>query len=160
MGYYLGAEPGRTTLEVTFINEQDSLRASVRAHFVSEVQPNLYLDGFAFLALESKTLKLDNDTLNVASYYTLTTGIVCTLLMRVVAKDGYEFWLQLKLTYRQTHIGMMILIGEAYSLVDDALLMYAGSLRRPIEAFTSELRVLLMCDPSQIARGCSHVRRE
>ena len=112
------------------------------------------------LALESKTLKLDNNTLNVASDYTLTTGIVCTLLMGVVAIDGYEFWLQLKLTYRQTHIGMMILTGEAYNLVDDALLMYAGSLSSSSEAFTSEFRVLLMGDPSQIARGCSSVLRE
>ncbi len=50
-GYYLGAELGRATLEGAFVGDQDSFGASVGAYFIAEVQPNLYLDGFALWGL-------------------------------------------------------------------------------------------------------------
>jgi hypothetical protein len=142
-GYYLGAELGRATLEGAFAGDQDSVGASVGAYFVAEVQPNLYLDGFASLGLGSHALELDNGTLNVASDYTTTTGTVGASLTGVVEGDGFEFWPQLQLTYGQTHIGMMTFTGEAYSLVDDTLSMDAGSVSMASGAFTAEFKVPL-----------------
>jgi hypothetical protein len=142
-GYYLGAELGRATLEGAFAGDQDSFGASVGAYFVAEVQPNLYLDGFASLGLGRSALELDNGTLNVASDYTTTTGTVGASLTGVVEGDGYEFWPQLQLTYGQTHIGMMTFTGEAYSLVDDTLSMDAGSVSMASGAFTAEFKVPL-----------------
>jgi hypothetical protein len=142
-GYYLGAELGRATLEGAFAGDQDSFGALVGAYFVAEVQPNLYLDGFASLGLGRNALELDNGTLNVASEYTTTTGTVGASLTGVVEGDGYEFWPQLQLTYGQTHIGMMTFTGEAYSLVDDTLSMDAGSVSMASGAFTAEFKVPL-----------------
>jgi hypothetical protein len=142
-GYYLGAELGRATLEGAFAGDQDSFGASVGAYFVAEVQPNLYIDGFASLGLGRSALELDNGTLNVASDYTTTTGTVGASLTGVVEGDGYEFWPQLQLTYGQTHIGMMTFTGEAYSLVDDTLSMDAGSVSMASGAFTAEFKVPL-----------------
>jgi hypothetical protein len=142
-GYYLGAELGRATLEGAFAGDQDSFGASVGAYFIAEVQPNLYLDGFASLGLGRSALELDNGTLNVASDYTTTTGTVGASLTGVVEGDGYEFWPQLQLTYGQTHIGMMTFTGEAYSLVDDTLSMDAGSVSMASGTFTAEFKVPL-----------------
>jgi hypothetical protein len=142
-GYYLGAELGRATLEGAFAGDQDSFGASVGAYFVAEVQPNLYLDGFASLGLGRSALELDNGTLNVTSDYTTTTGTVGASLTGVVEGDGYEFWPQLQLTYGQTDIGMMTFTGEAYSLVDDTLSMDAGSVSMASGAFTAEFKVPL-----------------
>jgi hypothetical protein len=89
-GYYLGAELGRATLEGAFAGEQDSVGASVGAYFVTEIQPNLYVDGFASLGLGRNSLELDNGTLNVASDYTTTTGTVGTSLTGVVAGNGAQ----------------------------------------------------------------------
>ena len=142
-GYYMGAELGRATLEGAFAGEQDSFGASVGAYFVAEVQPNLYVDGFASLGLGRNSLELDNGTLNVASDYTTTTGTVGASLTGVVEGDGYEFWPQLQLTYGQTHIGMMSFTGEAYSLVDDTLSLDAGSVSIASGVFTAEFKVPL-----------------
>ena len=87
-GYYLGAELGRATLEGAFAGEQDSVGASVGAYFVTEIQPNLYVDGFASLGLGRNSLELDNGILNVASDYTTTTGTVGTSLTGVVTGNG------------------------------------------------------------------------
>jgi hypothetical protein len=140
-GYYLGAELGRAALEGTFAGEQDSFGASVGAYFVAEVQPNIYLDGFASLGLGRNRLELDNGILNVASDYTTTTGTVGASLTGVVEGDGYEFWPQLQLTYGQTRIGMMSFTGEAYSLVDDTLSLDAGSVSIASGVFTAEFKV-------------------
>jgi hypothetical protein len=142
-GYYLGAELGRATLEGGFAGDQDSFGASVGAYFVAEVQPNLYIDGFASLGLGRNALELDNGILNVVSDYTTTTGTVGASLTAVVEGDGYEFWPQLQLTYGQTHIGMMTFTGAAYSLVDDTLSMDAGSVSMASAAFTAEFKVPL-----------------
>jgi hypothetical protein len=142
-GYYLGAELGRATLEGAFAGEQDSFGASVGAYFVTEIQPNLYVDGFASLGLGRNSLELDDGILNVASDYTTTTGTVGASLTGVVEGNGYEFWPQLQLTYGQTHIGKMTFTGEAYSLVDDTLSMDAGSVSMASGAFTAEFKVPL-----------------
>jgi hypothetical protein len=142
-GYYLGAELGRATLEGTFAGEQDSFGASVGAYFVTEIQPNLYVDGFASLGLGRNSLELDNSTLNVASDYTTTTGTVGASLTGVVEGDGYELWPQLQLTYGQTHIGKMTFSGEAYSLVDDTLSLDAGTVSMASGTFTAEFKVPL-----------------
>jgi hypothetical protein len=142
-GYYLGAELGRATLEGAFAGEQDSFGALVGAYFVTEIQPNLYVDGFASLGLGRNSLELDNGILNVASDYTTTTGTVGASLTGVVEGNGYEFWPQLQLTYGQTHIGKMTFTGEAYSLVDDTLSMDAGSVSMASGAFTAEFKVPL-----------------
>jgi len=168
-GYYLGAELGRATLEGAFAGEQDSFGASVGAYFVTEIQPNLYVDGFASLGLGRNSLELDDGILNVASDYTTTTGTVGASLTGVVEGNGYEFWPQLQLTYGQTHIGKMTFTGEAYSLVDDTLSMDAGSVSMASGAFTAEFKVPLdglsvsdshlMGYPSQTATRCSPLRR-
>jgi hypothetical protein len=142
-GYYLGAELGRATLEGTFAGEQDSFGASVGAYFVTEIQPNLYLDGFASLGLGRNRLELDNGILNVASDYTTTTGTVGASLTGVVEGDGYEFWPQLLLTYGKTHIGMMTFTGAAYSLVNNTLSLDAGSVSMASGTFTAEFKVPL-----------------
>ena len=142
-GYYLGAELGRATLEGTFAGEQDSFGASVGAYFVTEIQPNLYLDGFASLGFGRNRLELDNGILNVASDYTTTTGTVGASLTGVVEGDGYEFWPQLLLTYGQTHIGMMTFTGAAYSLVNNTLSLDAGSVSMASGTFTAEFKVPL-----------------
>jgi hypothetical protein len=142
-GYYLGAELGRATLEGAFAGEQDSVGASVGAYFVTEIQPNLYVDGFASLGRGRNSLELDNGILNVASDYTTTTGTVGTSLTGVVEGDGYEFWPQLQLTYGQTHIGKMTFTGEAYSLVDDTLSMDAETVGMASGTFTAEFKVPL-----------------
>ncbi|WP_144055518.1 Ig-like domain-containing protein [Octadecabacter antarcticus] len=142
-GYYLGAELGRATLEGAFAGEQDSFGASVGAYFVTEIQPNLYVDGFASLGVGRNSLELDNGTLNVASDYKTTTGTVGASLTGVVEGDGYELWPQLQLTYGQTHIGKMTFSGEAYSLVDDTLSLDAGTVSMASGTFTAEFKVPL-----------------
>lgn len=143
IGYYLGANLGRATLEGAFAGDQDSFGASVGAYFVTEFQPNLYLDGFTSLGLGSNALALDNGILNVASDYTTTTGTVGGSLTGVVEGNGYEFWPQMQLTYGHTHIGKMSFTGSAASLVDDNLSMDAGFVSMASATFTPAFKVPL-----------------
>ena len=143
LGYFLGAEVGRSILKGEFAGDQNGFGVSAGGYFVYALKPNLYLDGFASLGIQRKYLDIDNGTLGVTSIYDPVTSTIGGSLTGVVPMGSYEISPQVQLTHGRTNIGTMPITATAYGLTDSTLSMDAGSVSQSSMMFSSQIKIPL-----------------
>ena len=143
VGYFVGVEAGRATLEGEFAGGQNGYGVSAGGYFVSVIEDNFYVDGFASIGVTTKMLDIQNDTLTVTSTYTPVTSTIGGSLTGVVPMGSYEIWPQVKVTHGRTTLGTMPITATAYGMTDSTLSMDGGSVSQSSIVFNSPFKVPL-----------------
>lgn len=141
VGYYIGAEVAKSEIGGTFDGAQTMYGASIGAYFVSALQDNLFVDGFASFGVGQNQLSMSDGVLDLESNYLTQTGTVGTALTGVIQRGRYEIWPELAFTYGKTFIGTTTFEGAAYGLVDSNLLLEAGNMSVANLTLRTEFRV-------------------
>lgn len=143
LGYYIGGELAKSQLDGDFTGTQDQYGVSVGGYFVTALQENLLLDGFASLGAGRNNLEMDNGTLALESEYNTLSLTAGAALTGVIEQDGFEVLPELSFTYGKTFIGDVDFTGTAYGLVDNTLSLDAGDVSTASIMFRPEFRVPL-----------------
>jgi surface protein len=155
LGYFVGVEAGRATLEGEFAGGQNGYGVSAGGYFVSVIEDNFYVDGFASIGVTTKMLDIQNDTLTVTSTYTPVTSTIGGSLTGVVPMGSYEIWPQVKVTHGRTTLGTMPITATAYGMTDSTLSMDGGSVSQSSIVLNSPFKVPL--DGQSVANSLSLV---
>ena len=155
VGYFVGVEAGRATLEGEFAGGQNGYGVSAGGYFVSVIEDNFYVDGFASIGVTTKMLDIQNDTLTVTSTYTPVTSTIGGSLTGVVPMGSYEIWPQVKVTHGRTTLGTMPITATAYGMTDSTLSMDGGSVSQSSIVLNSPFKVPL--DGQSVANSLSLV---
>lgn len=126
LGYFVGGELARSTLDGAFEGDQDRDGLSLGGYAVHQLQDDLFLDGFVTLGVGRNDLDMANDVLTLESDYTTRTATIGAALSGVYPHNQSEFRPELALSYGKTWIGNVGFTGRAYGLVDDTLSLDAG----------------------------------
>ena len=155
LGYFVGVEAGRATLEGEFAGGQNGYGVSAGGYFVSVIEDNFYVDGFASIGVTTKMLDIQNDTLTATSTYTPVTSTIGGSLTGVVPMGSYEIWPQVKVTHGRTTLGTMPITATAYGMTDNTLSMDGGSVSQSSIVLNSPFKVPL--DGQTVANSLSLV---
>jgi len=140
-GYFIGAEVNKTEVKTSFTGDRQGYGVNVGTYVVTELQDNVYLDGFISAGLGKAQLEMGNGTLSVdGDYHTrsLTLGGAVT---GVYDMGSYEFWPELSATVGRTTIGNADFTGRAFGLVDNTLNLDAGDVTMANVVLRPEIRI-------------------
>ena len=126
MGYFVGGELARSTIDGAFEGDQDRVGLTLGGYAVHQLQDDLFLDGFVTFGAGRNDLDMANDVLALESDYTTRTATIGAALSGVYEYEKYEFRPELAFSYGKTWIGNVGFTGRAYGLVDDTLSLDAG----------------------------------
>lgn len=127
LGYFVGGELAHSTINGTFVGDQDRLGLTVGGYAVHQFQDDLFLDGFLTLGAGRNNLDMANDDLALTSDYNTRTATIGAALSGVYEYEQYEFRPELSFSYGKTWIGNVGFTGRAYERVDDTLSLDAGN---------------------------------
>ena len=143
IGYFVGGEYGRDTIEGAFSGRNDGYGLSAGAYFVSELRRNLYTNGYVSLGVGRNNLSLSNGILDLSSSFDTQSLSLGFAMTGVVERSGYEIWPELAFDYGHTNIGLIGFTGSAYGVTDDRLMLDAGGVSVASLSFAPEVRVPL-----------------
>lgn len=153
LGYFVGGELARSTLNGTFDGDQDRFGVTAGGYAVHQLAEQVYLDGFLTFGAGRNDLEMANDVLALTSDYTTRTATAGAALSGVYEYDSYEFRPELAFSYGKTWIGNVEFTGRAYGLVDDTLSLDAGSVS--IANLTLRPEVIWALDADTVAESKS-----
>jgi hypothetical protein len=155
LGYFIGAELARSTINGTFDGDQDRVAVTGGGYAVHQLAEQVYLDGFLSYGIGRNDLDMANDVLALTSDYTTRTATAGTALSGVYEYEQYEFRPELAFSYGYTWIGNVGFTGRAYGLVDDTLSLDAGSVS--IANLTFRPEVIWALDADTVALSNSQL---
>ncbi|PWG15638.1 hypothetical protein DFK10_15845 [Salibaculum griseiflavum] len=153
LGYFVGGELARSTLNGTFDGDQDRFGVTAGGYAVHQLAEQVYLDGFLTFGAGRNDLEMANDVLALTSDYTTRTATAGAALSGVYEYEQYEFHPELAFSYGKTWIGNVEFTGRAYGLVDDTLSLDAGSVS--IANLTLRPEVIWALDADTVAESKS-----
>jgi hypothetical protein len=155
LGYFVGGELVRSTINGTFDGDQDRLGVAVGGYAVHQLAEQVYLNGFLTLGAGRNDLEMANDVLALTSDYNTRTATAGAALSGVYEYDQSEFRPELAFSYGKTWIGNVGFTGRAYGLVDDKLSLDAGTVS--IANLTLRPEIIWALDASTVAESNSQV---
>lgn len=141
LGYFVGGELARSTINGTFDGDQDRFGLTVGGYAVRQLDEQLFVDGFISFGAGRNDLEMANDVLALTSDYTTRTATAGAALSGIYEYDQYEFRPELAFSYGKTFIDDVDFTGRAYGLVDNALSLDAGDVSIANLTFRPEFRV-------------------
>lgn len=128
VGYYIGADMARSNIKGTYFGDQNTYGVSVGTYFVSALQENLFLDGFASLGVGKNDLALANGTVDLSGDYNSRTVTLGAALTGVIKQEGYEIWPELAFTYGKTRLGTLSMTDSLAAVADNNVTLDAGDI--------------------------------
>lgn len=128
LGYYIGADVARSNIKGTYFGEQNTYGVSVGTYFVSALQENLFLDGFASLGVGKNNLALANGTVDLSGDYNSRTVTLGAALTGVIKQESYEIWPELAFTYGKTRLGTLSMTDSLAAVADNNVTLDAGDI--------------------------------
>ena len=141
LGYFLGADLGRSNIKGSFTGTQNTYGISIGGYFVHALQQNMFIDGFASLGAGRNDLKMADDTLDLESNYKTRTVAVGAAISGSIEQSGYDILPELRVTYGKTSIGTVEFTDVATGLVNSGQKRDAGSVSKAAILFRPEFRV-------------------
>ena len=140
-GYFIGAEVNKTEVKTSFTGDQQGYGVNVGTYVVTELQDNVYLDGFISAGLGKAQLEMGNGTLSVDGDYQTRSLTLGGAVTGVYDMGTYEFWPELSATVGRTMIGDADFTGRAFGLVDNTLSLDAGDVTMANVVLRPEIRI-------------------
>ncbi len=140
-GYFIGGEVNQTDIKTTFTGQQQGYGLNLGAYAVSEVQEDVFLDGFVSVGVGRSELDMSNDVLSLDGNYQTQSVTLGGALTGVYDMETYELWPELAFTVGRTQIGNANFTGRAYGLVDNTLTLDAGDVTVANLTMRPEVRV-------------------
>ena len=155
MGYFVGGELARSTINGTFDGDQDRLGLTIGGYAVHELVDQVYFDSFLTFGAGRNDLEMDNNVLALTSDYTTRTATAGAALSNVYEYQRYEFHPELAFSYGKTWIDDVDFTGRAYGLVDNTLSLDAGTVS--ITNLTLRPEVIWALDGDTVATSNSQL---
>lgn len=141
LGYFLGANLAYSDIDGAFQGEQNSYGVSAGAYFVSELQENLFFDGFLTVGAGHNELELADGTVDLKGDYASYTTTIGAALSGVIERDGYEIWPEIALSYGYTDLGTIGLTDRNAGSVDNRVSVDADSVSIANLTISPEFRI-------------------
>ena len=141
LGYFAGADLGRSTIGGAFRGDQSRLALSLGGYGVHEMQQNLLASGFVTLGAGRNNLALSDGVLDLSGDYLTRSATIGAAITGIIAQDGYDIRPELAFSYARMWLGHIGLTGQAYGAVDSTLSLDAGSVSLANLTFRPEVRV-------------------
>jgi len=140
-GYFIGGEVNQTDIKTAFTGKQQGYGLNLGAYAVSEVQDDVFLDGFVSVGVGRSELDMSNYVLNLDGDYQIQSVTLGGALTGVYDMETYELWPEIAFTVGRTQIGNADFTGRAYGLVDNTLTLDAGDVTVANLTLRPEVRV-------------------
>jgi len=144
LGYYLGAEVGRSQISDSFTGERDGYGLNAGAYIVSDLGQSLTADGFVSLGLGRHQIDLTDGILTVEGDYDTASAIAGASLSGLVEFQGFSLSPELSAVWGRMDIGEVGFTGHAYGITDSSLSLDAGQVTLANLALATEIRIPLI----------------
>lgn len=141
LGYFLGANLAYSDIGGLYKGDQSSYGVSVGAYYVSALRDNLFVDAFLTLGAGQNDLKLSNGLVDLKGDYDSYTATLGAALTGVIAREGYEIWPEIALTYGYTDLGTIGMTDRNAASVNNRVIVNAGSVSIANLTIRPEFRV-------------------
>lgn len=127
VGYFVGLDLGRSDIDGTFRGDQKSGGLQLGTYAVTELDKNIYLDGFLTVGAAKNKLDMTDGTLALDGTYISRMASFGGALTGVIEQDGYELWPELALTIGHTRVGVLDLNSRTAGVVGNTVAVDAGN---------------------------------
>lgn len=127
VGYFVGLDLGRSDIDGTFRGDQKSGGLQFGTYAVTELDKNIYLDGFLTVGAAKNKLDMTDGTLALDGTYISRMASFGGALTGVIEQDGYELWPELALTIGHTRVGVLDLNSRTAGVVGNTVAVDAGN---------------------------------
>lgn len=127
VGYFIGLDLGRSDIDGTFRGDQKSGGLQIGTYAVTELDKNIYLDGFLTVGAAKNKLDMTDGTLALDGTYISRMASFGGALTGVIEQDGYELWPELALTIGHTRVGVLDLNSRTAGVVGNTVAVDAGN---------------------------------
>jgi hypothetical protein len=144
LGLFVGGSFAQADVSKRLTGRSDKISLSLGAYFVSELRPNIYLDGFFSVAASRNMLALRNADIRLDGKYAAQSLLMGLALSGVIVGNGYELRPEIALAYGATRIGSLRFdatvaatteaVTATIEAVDFATLRITPELRIPVYA--------------------------
>lgn len=143
VGYYVGANATYSNISGAYDGRQVGYGLNTGAYFVTALQENVFLDGFASVGAGRNNLELADSTVDLQGDYTYYTAAIGTSLSAVIDRGSYEIRPEMALTYGYTHLGSIGMTDRNAGVVGNQTVVDAGSVSIANLTIRPEFRVPL-----------------
>lgn len=141
LGYFVGAELGRSQISNAFSGRQSSLGLSLGAYDVTQLNSRLFADGFITLGAAGNRLDMSTNLLALTSDYVSQSISFGGAITGVIEREKFEIWPELSFVYGITHIENMQFTGQAYGLTNNNISLDVGVVELGNLMLRSEFRL-------------------
>lgn len=128
-GYFVGGELARSNIDGAFEGDNDRIGLTLGGYAVHELAEKIYLDGFATIGAGRNNLEMADDVLALESDYTTRSATIGAALSGVIAQKGFEIRPELSFSAGRTWLGDLGFTGRVSGVVDNTLVLDAGTVQ-------------------------------
>ena len=127
LGYFVGGELAKSTIDGTFEGEQTRVGATAGGYMVHAFTDGLIADGSVSLGVGRNNLDIADDVLAVEGDYTSRTATIGGAFTGIYAFERFELRPEIAASYGKTWLGDIGMTGTAYGLTDNTVTLDAGT---------------------------------
>ena len=138
LGYFVGGELAKSTIDGTFEGEQTRVGATAGGYMVHAFTDGLIANGFVTLGAGRNNLDIADDVLAVEGDYTSRTATIGGAFTGIYSFERIELRPEIAASYGKTWLGDIGMTGTAYGLTDNTITLDAGTVSQANLTLRSE----------------------